>query len=67
MPHSWRSSWPTRSVAATTIAEEGFESLRASIKRVAIPNVPLPYHQAEEDYVTPTAQRVVEAAQAICR
>ena len=52
---------------AAIIAEEGFESLRAPIKRVAIPNVPIPYHQSEEDYVTPTAQRVVEAVQAICR
>ncbi|MDE2837790.1 MAG: alpha-ketoacid dehydrogenase subunit beta [Chloroflexota bacterium] len=52
---------------AATIAEEGFESLRAPIRRVAIPNVPIPYHQAEEDYITPTAGRIVEAVQEICR
>ncbi len=51
---------------AATIAEEAFESLRAPIKRVAIPNVPIPYHQVEEDYITPTAHRIVEAVQFIC-
>ena len=51
---------------AAIIAEEGFESLKAPVKRVAIPNVPIPYHQSEEDYVTPTAERIVEAARAIC-
>ncbi len=46
---------------AATIVEEAFSSLKAPVKRVAIPNVPIPYHQAEEDRITPTAERVVEA------
>jgi pyruvate dehydrogenase E1 component beta subunit len=52
---------------AAIIADEGFASLKAAVKRVAIPNVPIPYHEAEEDYITPTAARIVEAVNKICR
>jgi pyruvate dehydrogenase E1 component beta subunit len=47
---------------AAVIAEEGFESLKAPIRRVGIPNVPVPYHRAEEDFITPTAAKIVAAA-----
>ncbi len=52
---------------AAIIADEGFTSLRAPIKRVSIPPVPVPYAVPLEDYVTPMAQRIVEAARALCK
>ncbi len=52
---------------AAIIAEEGFWSLKAPVKRVAIPDVPVPYHEAEEDFITPTADRIVDAVNEICR
>jgi acetoin:2,6-dichlorophenolindophenol oxidoreductase subunit beta len=51
---------------AAVIAEEGFEFLKAPIRRVGIPNVPVPYHQAEEDFITPTAAKIVAAARSVC-
>jgi len=52
---------------AAILADEGFASLKAPVKRVAIPNVPIPYHEAEEIYITPTAERIVEAVKSICK
>ena len=51
---------------AAVIAEEGFHSLKAPIRRVGIPNVPVPWHQAEEDFITPTAAKIVAAVKAVC-
>jgi len=51
---------------AAMIVEEGFESLKAPIRRVGIPNVPIPYHEAEEDFITPTAAKIVAAARIVC-
>jgi pyruvate/2-oxoglutarate/acetoin dehydrogenase E1 component len=51
---------------AAIIADDGFHSLRAPVRRVGIPNVPIPYHQAEEDFITPTADKIVAAAKAVC-
>ena len=50
---------------AAIIADEGFTSLRAPIKRVSIPPVPVPYSVPLEDYVTPLADRIVEVARAL--
>ena len=52
---------------AAIIADEGFASLRAPIKRVSIPPVPVPYAVPLEDYVTPTAGRIVEVARALVK
>jgi pyruvate dehydrogenase E1 component beta subunit len=52
---------------AAIIADEGFTSLRAAIKRVSIPPVPVPYAVPLEDYVTPMAGRIVEAARTLCK
>ena len=52
---------------AAIIADEGFASLRAPIKRVSIPPVPVPYAVSLEDYVTPTAGRIVEVARALVK
>jgi len=51
---------------AAVIAEDGFESLKAPIRRVGIPNVPIPFHLAEEEYITPTAAKIVAAVKSIC-
>ena len=50
---------------AAIIADEAFASLRAPIKRVTIPHVPVPFAVSLEDYVTPTAERIVEAVKAL--
>jgi pyruvate dehydrogenase E1 component beta subunit len=52
---------------AAIIADEGFASLRAPIKRVAIPPVPVPYAVPLEDFVTPTVERIVEAARSLVK
>jgi pyruvate dehydrogenase E1 component beta subunit len=51
---------------AAVIAEEGFQSLRAPIRRIGIPNVPIPYHRDEEEFITPTAAKIVAAVKSIC-
>jgi len=51
---------------AAMIAEDGFASLKAPIPRIGIPNVPTPYHQDEEDFILPTAEKIVAAARQIC-
>ena len=51
---------------AAVIVEEGFASLKAPVRRVGIPNVPVPYHEAEEDFITPTGAKIVAAARAVC-
>lgn len=61
-----RSCGVTAEIAAI-IAEEGFESLKAPIKRVAIPDVPIPYHASEEAYITPSVEGIVAAVNQICR
>jgi pyruvate/2-oxoglutarate/acetoin dehydrogenase E1 component len=51
---------------AAMIAEEGFQSLRAPIRRIGIPNVPIPYHRDEEEFITPTAAKIIAAVKSIC-
>jgi pyruvate dehydrogenase E1 component beta subunit len=51
---------------AAMVAEEGFASLKKPVRRIAIPNVPGPAHQDEEDFVTPDARKIVAAARALC-
>ena len=52
---------------AAIMADEAFGSLRAPIKRVTIPHVPVPFAVPMEDYVTPTAARIAEAARSLLR
>jgi pyruvate dehydrogenase E1 component beta subunit len=52
---------------AAIMADEAFTSLRAPIKRVTIPHVPVPFAVSLEDYVTPTAERIVEAARQLVK
>jgi pyruvate dehydrogenase E1 component beta subunit len=50
---------------AAIIAEEGFRSLKAPILRVGIPNVPIPFHQDEENFLVPSAEKVAAAVRAV--
>jgi pyruvate/2-oxoglutarate/acetoin dehydrogenase E1 component len=50
---------------AATIADEGFDGLRAPVKRVSIPHVPIPYAETMEDYATPSAARIANAVREI--
>ena len=52
---------------AAIIADEGFTSLHAPIKRVSIPPVPVPYAVPLEEYVTPLADRIVEVARELVK
>lgn len=52
---------------AAIIAEEGFSSLKAPVRRVAIPDVHISFARTEEDYVTPSAHHIVTAAKEICK
>ena len=52
---------------AAIVADEGFAYLKAPVKRVAIPDVHISFAKPQEDHVTPTAERVVEAVRAICK
>jgi pyruvate dehydrogenase E1 component beta subunit len=48
------------------VCEAAWDALKAPPRRVAIPDVPIPFAAAQEEYVTPTAARLVEAARAVC-
>jgi len=50
---------------AAIIADEGFDALRAPVKRVSIPAVPIPYAEPMEAFVTPTSERIVAAARSL--
>ena len=52
---------------AAIVADEAFTSLRAPIKRVAIPHVPVPFAVPLENFVTPTTERIVEAVRTLLR
>ncbi len=50
---------------AAEVAEKGFDSLDAPILRVGALNTPVPFSPPLEEYVLPTAQRVVDAVRSI--
>ena len=50
---------------AAMVAERGFASLKAPIKRVAVPNVSMPYAPNAEIEVLPSADKIIEAARSI--
>jgi pyruvate/2-oxoglutarate/acetoin dehydrogenase E1 component len=51
---------------AATVAEQAFDRLRAPVKRLTAPDVPVPFSPALEQLMYPTAQRIVEAARIVC-
>ncbi len=50
---------------AAIIADEGFDALKAPIKRVSMLPVPVPYAVTMEDYITPLPERIVAAARTL--
>ncbi len=50
---------------AAIASDKGFRLLRAPIRRVTAPNVPMPYSPALEKLVYPNAARIVAAVQAL--
>ncbi len=47
------------------VAEHGFKFLRAPIRRVARPDVPVPFSKPLEDAITPTADRICMAVREV--
>jgi len=52
---------------AALIADEGFDLLRAPIKRVSTLPIPVPYARTLEEAITPTTERIAAAARALTR
>ncbi|HEY2751886.1 alpha-ketoacid dehydrogenase subunit beta [Phenylobacterium sp.] len=50
---------------AAVVAEEGFESLRKPIQRVATPSIQIPYNAKLEKLLYPTKDKIVAAVRAI--
>ena len=50
---------------AATVMERGFDLLDAPVVRVGALNTPVPFSPTLENYVLPTAQRVVDAVEAM--
>ncbi len=50
---------------AARIAEEGFDKLKAPIRRVATPDVPVPFSPPLEEFITPTEPRICEAVRSV--
>ncbi|HXF83519.1 MAG TPA: transketolase C-terminal domain-containing protein [bacterium] len=49
----------------STVAEQGFDLLRAAPRRVAIPDVPIPPGPTQIELVTPTERRIEAAVRAV--
>ncbi len=52
---------------AARIAEEGFDKLKAPIRRVTTPDVPIPFSPPLEEAVKPTEARIIEAIRSVLR
>ncbi|MBI5584631.1 MAG: alpha-ketoacid dehydrogenase subunit beta [Deltaproteobacteria bacterium] len=52
---------------AALVAEEAFEHLKAPIRRVAAPDIPVPFSPPQERFNRPNPQRVMEAVRSITR
>jgi pyruvate dehydrogenase E1 component beta subunit len=49
------------SEVAASVAEQAFDALKAPIRRVTRPHVPVSYAPPLEEYVTPTPEKIVAA------
>jgi len=47
---------------AAIVHEEAFDALKKPVKRIAEPDVPIPYSRPLEDFVLPDAENIVDAA-----
>ena len=52
---------------AAIVAEEALDYLDAPVKRLAVPDVPIPYSRPLEDFVVPQVDDIVGAARALAR
>jgi pyruvate/2-oxoglutarate/acetoin dehydrogenase E1 component len=52
---------------AATICEESFEYLRAPVKRVVTPTIPIPFNPKLEDALIPNEKRIISAVKEIVR
>ncbi|MDP6559025.1 MAG: transketolase C-terminal domain-containing protein [Candidatus Binatia bacterium] len=52
---------------AARVAESGFDKLKAPIRRVATLDVPVPYSEPLEKFVSPSEARIVEAIRAVLK
>ena len=52
---------------AARIVEEGFDKLKAPIRRVTTPDVPIPFSPPLEEFVTPSESRIIEAIRSVLR
>ncbi len=52
---------------AALVAEEGFASLKAPIKRVTTLDVPVPFSRPLEEYIEPTEEKIAAAALSLVR
>lgn len=50
---------------AAIAADEGFASLRAGVRRVTVPDMPMPYSPALEKSIYPNANRIVQAVKSV--
>ena len=51
---------------AAIVGEECFDALRAPVRRVAVPSVPVPYAESLERALIPDADRIAAACRAVC-
>ncbi len=50
---------------AAIVADKGFGHLKAPVRRVTAPNVPMPFSPPLEKFVIPDAGRISEAVKAV--
>lgn len=50
---------------AAVVAEEGFDFLDAPVQRLGAKDVPIPFNPAQEQFVIPNAQEIVQAVKSI--
>jgi pyruvate dehydrogenase E1 component beta subunit len=50
---------------AAMVAEEAFEHLKGPVKRVAAPDIPVPFSPPLEDFYKPTAAQLVQAVRSL--
>ena len=49
------------------VAEKGFNSLKASVARVANPNIPIPFNRGLERHVLPDADKIIRAIKSVVK
>jgi pyruvate dehydrogenase E1 component beta subunit len=47
------------------VAEEAFSELKAPVRRVAAPDVPVPFAPSQEDFYRPSPERIIRAVRSL--